>query len=1173
MIIKKARDIFATVTTEGSALPPDILQRVADLDRELPGLTPGAYHLAEGEKISEATNRAWNRLLAAWGSFKAARATISDDKPGTSETREKWLLPLFQELGYGRLLVAKALELEGKTYSISHGWGSTPIHLLGCNVPLDRKTRGLHGASGAAPHGLVQEFLNRSDDHLWAFVSNGLKLRLLRDNISFTRQAYVEFDLEAMMEGQVYPDFRLLWLVCHQSRVEAEKPEDCFLEQWSKAARDIGSRVLDHLRTGVESAINELGAGIWNHPSNLDIRTKLTSGALDKQDYFRQLLRFIYRLLFLFVYEDRGLLLKDPSSKQAEVYLRFYSTTRLRTLASSLRGSRHDDLFEGLRLIMQRLGTDEGCPELGLSPLGSMLFSNSAMPDIEPCRISNESLLAAVRHLATITGPEGLRPVDFKNLGAEELGSVYESLLELHPNMDNGFTLETAAGHERKTTGSYYTPESLIQSLLDTALDPVLAEARKAENPEQAILDLKVCDPACGSGHFLLAAANRMAKALAAVRTGEDEPAPEAVREAKRAFSSRCIYGVDLNPMAVELCKVSLWMESMDPGRPLSFLDSHIQCGNSLLGTTPALVRAGIPDEAFSPIEGDEKESCQAAKRTNKEERKAHAAGIKRKGLMTYTEEPWIKLGDLAASVLEFTQIDDSTIEGVREKQRLWESLAGSSGYRYGRMLADAWCAAFVWKKVKSPAVGIFYPITEEVFRRIEKNPFCVPDWMRDEIERLSSEYQFFHWHLAFPDVFMPNDENTYLSEGSADFVGGFDAVLGNPPWENLQTDPQEFFASVVPTIADAANMSVRNRLIASLVDSDPELFQRWQGQLRFCEAIRHFLRDSSRYPLSTYGRLNTYSVFAELGNSLIRSNGRCGMVLPIGIATDAFNQFFFSYIVKNGRLVSFFGFENEQFVFANVHHSFKFALLTIGGDCSCYAPELAFYLRSANDLRLGHNRYKLSLNDFELINPNTVTCPVFRSRYDAEISAHVYKILPVILQEEPHSNPWGIKCQLMFMMNTVTDITKTLSQMADAGYDPDKYNAYSLESYFPLVEGKTFHQFDHRFGTYFGQTTAQANQGKLPELSSEEHSDPYIEALPKYWVPKEHVDKSLGEFSSSKWFVSWRDVTSSVVYRTVISAVIPKCAASDSAPLIHFERQKRLLFLLFASLNYLLDL
>src|SRR5213079_827745 len=190
----------------------------------------------------------------------------------------------------------------------------------------------------------------------------------------------------------------------------------------------------------------------------------------------------------------------------------------------------------------------------------------------------------------------------------EELGSVYESLLELHPVLHieaAKFELQTAGGNERKTSGSYYTPTSLITCLLDSALDPVLDEACASTDPEKAILDLKVCDPACGSGHFLIAAAHRIARRLAAIRTGEPEPSPEAVRTALRQVVGRCIYGVDLNPMAVELCKVSLWMEALEPGKPLSFLDAHIKCGNALLGTTPKLIAEGVPDDAFQPLMGD----------------------------------------------------------------------------------------------------------------------------------------------------------------------------------------------------------------------------------------------------------------------------------------------------------------------------------------------------------------------------------------------------------------------------------------------------------------------------------------------------------------------------------------------------------------------------------------
>ncbi len=606
----KSRELFLTIRAEGAILPPDLLQRIVSGDRELEGLKPDDYHLPKSEKLNEATSRSWNRLLGAWVSFRAAAAKLPDAESGTSLTRERWLQPLFQELGYGRLLLAKPIEADGKSYAISHGWNRTPIHLIGCRVDLDRSQQRTTTTTRSSPHSLLQEALNRSQEHLWGFVTNGLSLRVLRDNASLTRQAYVEFDIEAMMLGENYADFVLLWLLCHQSRVEAETSKDCWLEKWSQASKERGVRALDQLRRGVEQAITALGRGFLSCQPNRKLREDLRSGALDPQDYYRQLLRLVYRLLFLFSAEDRGLLLVPGEAHAAarERYLTYYSTSHLRRLAERRTGTRHTDLFASLRLIMGKLGMDSGCRELALPALGSFLFSDKALPDLEHCDISNFELSEATRALAVTVSNGIRRPVDYKNLGAEELGSVYESLLELHPrvNLDAAsFELSVASGHERKTTGSYYTPTSLIDCLLDSALEPVLNDAARKPEPEKAILALKVVDPACGSGHFLIAAAHRIAKRLATARTGDEEPSPEAVRTALRDVIGHCIYGVDINPMAVELCKVNLWMEALEPGKPLSFLESKIQCGNALLGTTPALLTDGIPDAAFAPLEGD----------------------------------------------------------------------------------------------------------------------------------------------------------------------------------------------------------------------------------------------------------------------------------------------------------------------------------------------------------------------------------------------------------------------------------------------------------------------------------------------------------------------------------------------------------------------------------------
>lgn len=760
----RTRDLFASVHTEGTMLPPDLLQRVMERDKALAGLTPADYH-HDGERLNELAAASWQRLQGRWLTFKDDRTRLAEGDTGTRETRERWLLPLFQEFDYGRLQTAKAIELGGRNYAVSHAWQNSPIHLVGCNVDLDRKTAGVAGAARTSPHSLLQELLNRSDDHLWAFVSNGLRLRILRDNVSLSRQAYVEFDLEAMMEGELYSDFVLLWLLCHQSRVEGERPEECWLERWSQEAQQQGVRALDGLRKGVEEAIEALGSGFLKQASNQELLKKLRDGGLDKQDYYRQLLRMVYRLLFLFAAEDRGLLL-DPAASEAaaQSYVDFYSTERLRRLAERRRGSRHTDLFESLRLVMQKLGGD-GCPELGLPALGSMLFTDESVVDLLGCRLANRDLLKAARHLAFTSDGHSLRPIDFRNLGAEELGSVYESLLEMQPDLNREaatFELRVVSGSERKTTGSYYTPSSLIHCLLDTALDPVVDERLKAAAPdgrERTLLDLKVCDPACGSGHFLIAAAHRLARRLAAVRSGDDEPAPEATRQALRDVIGHCIYGVDINPMSVELCKVNLWMEALEPGKPLSFLDSHVKCGNSLLGTNPDLLAVGIPDDAFKPVSGDETRIAGSLRRRNKRERE---------GQLTFGDGAQAHGPALSAEAASVEAARDDSIPWLRAKQHRFMQLLASEKYRHAKLLADAWCAAFVQPMESSSTVSI----TTGVLQQLIRDPDDLADQTRGEIERLAHAHRFFHWHIEFSAVLERER-------------GGFDLVLGNPPFVN----------------------------------------------------------------------------------------------------------------------------------------------------------------------------------------------------------------------------------------------------------------------------------------------------------------------------------------------------------------------------------------------------
>ncbi|MGE3726431.1 MAG: N-6 DNA methylase [Candidatus Sericytochromatia bacterium] len=1137
---KIQQNLFTTLRTEGGLLPADLLQRLRGLDKSLIGIRAEDYRLLPSEKLNEAASRAWTRLLGAWHAFQALVKQESNEEVIARFTRDRWLLVLFNELDYGRMPKAEAFQIEGFNYPISHFYHKSPIHLLSWSMDLDKRNQIVHEGVRTSPHSLVQEFLNRSNEHLWGFVSNGKVLRILRDNISLTRQAFVEFDLVAMFEGEAFSDFLLLWLLCHQSRIEAEKPEDCWLEQWSKVAQQEGTRALEQLRQGVETAISSLGAGFLASPANQKLREDLRQGLLSTQDYYRQLLRLVYRLLFLFVAEDRELLLVPEASEiQSDRYLQYYSTKRLRLLADQTRGTPHPDMYEGLKIVMGHLGQN-GCEPLGLPALGSFLWSIEAIPDLYQAQLSNQALLKAVFALAYTVDGKIRRSVDYKNLGSEELGSIYESLLELHPEIHAEaatFELKVAAGNERKTTGSYYTPTSLITCLLDSALDPVIEQAiqgKSREEAEAALLNLKICDPACGSGHFLIAAAHRLAKHLASARTGDAEPTPTDTRHALRDVIGRCIYGVDINPMSVELCKVSLWMDALEPGKPLSFLDHHIQCGNALIGATPELIEKGIPDEAFTAIEGDDKAVCSAAKKENK------AFHNRQMSWLDGQVEFWSELGTLGPKMLELDLMADDSISGVQAREAYYRELQAASAFQLAKMTADAWCAAFVWKKVEDSP-----PITGQVFWQIKRNPHTLTSepWRKTEIERLAEEYQFFHWHLEFPEVFYRGKEEAERA--------GFDVVLGNPPWERVKMQEQEFFASRSPEIAQAANAAARKHLIAALPDKDPALFSAYLTAKRQAEGDSHFIRQSGKYPLCGRGDVNTYTIFTELNRTLINGVGRVGCIVPSGIATDDTTKFFFQDLIETNSLVSFYSFFEIRRIFIDTDSRGSFCLMTMAGlnRDEEITTDFMFFADSIEELNDKNRHFSLSANDIALINPNTKTCPVFRSSRDAEITKAIYRRVPVLireaeLDETPSDlNPWGTRFSTMLHMSNDSNLFRTRAELLheDLQLQGNRWFRAGSDSpaYLPLYEAKMVHHFDHRFGDYTYLPEGSAST-QLPNVPLTRLQDPDYAVQPRYWVPAAEVQSRLAGKWGREWLLGWRDICRSTDERTVIASILP---------------------------------
>ncbi|MBI4321320.1 MAG: N-6 DNA methylase [Chloroflexi bacterium] len=1132
---------FVTVRSEGGLLPPDLLQRIVGGDRDLDGFQPQEYGLAATDRLGEAAARAWARAKTYWAAFRAATEGLPDSETGVTQTREQWLLPLLRELGYRDVEYRAAAESIGeRRYSLSHRSESLPLHLVSFRQSLDRAAPAAAGQRRMSPHALLQEYLNVSDAS-YGIVSNGLQLRLLRDSASLTRLAYVELDLEAMFEGGVYADFVLIYLVMHRSRLPRGGTEagQCWLEQWRTKAESQGARAMGELRNGVEAAIAALGSGFLSHPDNEKLRERLHGGGLSAAQYYQQLLRLIYRLIFLFVAEERDLVFPaqaDPANKRR--YLDHYSASRLRSITHKyLTDDRHDDLWRSLRITFQLLaGQRQG---LGVPALGGGLFDSESCPDLDCCAVRNDALAEAIRRLSWVRVGRITRRVNYRDMDAEELGGVYEGLLGRQPRIVAGefqVRFELVGSGQRKQTGSYYTPTPLVQELIRSALEPVIADRLKdVKTPElrrQALLRITVCDPACGSGHFLLAAARRLAQELARVEAGDAEPGPADLRSALRQVITHCIYGVDLNPLAVDLCKLALWMEGHDPGRPLSFLDHRIKIGNSLIGVTPELVAKGVPDDAFEPVTGDDKKIASAIKKRNKQERSQYSFASIGNGEWSDLSET---LGLKSLEIAELAQADATMVAEQREQYLAFQR----EQVEPAEWPLHVWTAAFFWPfapDVPEP------PTTGLLTTAKLGQPLNLSLQQGAVVERLRREHGFFHWPLEFPEVF-------------AD--GGFDCVLGNPPWERIKLQEEEFFADRDEAIAQAPNKAARQRLIDELSETalGQRLFTVFQEAKRAAEAESKFVRASGRFPLTAVGDVNLYALFAEHDRAIVNGKGRLGVVVPTGIATDDTTKSFFSYLIRSATLACLFDLENRENIFPGVGHGrYKFCLLTITGEATSVA-DFAFYLTNTGQIKDYRRHFQLKAHDFDLLNPNTRTCPIFRTRFDAELTKAIYDRVPVIINETTNCNPWGIRFVTMFHMSN----DSALFEMAPT------------DACLPIYEGKMTHQFDHRYATY-ESLDKQGDIHMLPVSPLEKHQDPNYSVHPRYYVAKQHVNSRIDDATNRNWLLVYRDVTSTGLERTMIATILPRVGVGNSLPmiLIHDSFSAEYMTCFLANLNCL---
>ncbi|KJA10113.1 restriction endonuclease [Acidovorax temperans] len=1192
---------------EGSLFLPDILEKAALGQSRLQ--TEADYGLPKGLKLRDEASRAFQIASAQWRIF-AALLERSDFNPQRASVQ--FVSELLRDaLAYPAVAAVSGVSIGDRTYPITHLAHPAPAaHAAGAKsvaIVIAPHNQGLDdsdprfavqgsGAKRKSPFQLAQEFLNASPAHEWALVSNGRTLRLLRDAATLTRPSYLEVDLQDLLAGQRFVEFRSAWHLLQASRAglldlaaeDATKaPPLVAWATWQQAGQEEGTRVREGLRRGVTEALITLGQGFIQNPANDALRVKLQAGGLTRDNYFAQLLRLVYRFIFVFTAEERGLI---PAAAQpgdddatvqarhtaAQLYAEGYAMARLRDLALRRRAqNRHNDLWQAVRIVFRGLG--KGQSRLGLPALGG-LFADAQCPDLDDASLNNAALLAAIKSLRwTSTAGGSLTPISYHNMDTEELGSVYESLLELVPDPDVhnrsfgfvGLTSEgSTAGNERKTSGSYYTPKSLVQELIRSALDPVIEDriAQNAQQPVEALLSLKVVDPACGSGHFLLAAARRIAERVAALRSADGAITPQAYRHAMREVVARCIFGVDRNPMAIELARTALWIEGFEEGRPLSFLDHHLRVGDALLGLTDLkALEHGIAKDAFKVLSGDDKAVCKELTKANSTalkdlEKKRLAKAFGQLDVVHQTDS-----GLAALQAIEAMPEGD-TLQ-IAAKAQAYDTYLTQA--RTGRLAlaANQLLGAYLLPKTDTTADTI--PTTATLYLTLLAVPLKqAQQAVQAQANAACEKARVLHWPLAFPQVFA---------------AGGFDCVLGNPPWERIKLQEEEFFATRHTAIAAAKNKAERSQRIQWLSEGmlaqhlypgselgsdtsvglkERELYTEFITARRTAEAASLFAHvkgeDGGRYPLTGVGDVNTYALFAETIKQITSSSGRAGFIVPSGLATDNSTKDFFGHLISSNTLASFYEFENEGFFpGAGQGHMLRFALTTVlGHDLTAEQPKYLFQGKKISDL-LDENRVLvLSGEDIALVNPNTLTCPVFQSKQDAELTKKIYERSPIIDREKSKGlqdgNPWGVSFMRMFDMSNDSHLFKSRAELIDLGFQIEQGNNYVLGRlrYLPLYEAKMLHLFNHRYGDF--ELAADGQRAHiLPDVPLEKLSDQEYVVQPYYWVPEVEVRERT---DSNQGFFAFRSINNSANARAFIGTVLPLAGVGNSAVVMHSE-------------------
>ena len=1035
-------------------------------------------------------------------------------------------------------------------------------------LPLDARNTD-DGHRSRTPHGQILRYLStaeiESESRIrWGMLTSGGAWRLYDYRARPRASGYFEVDLGTALGSGDEDSLRLFYLLFRR---------DSFTPQQGAATSFLESALAEGRR--YEQQVTEDISGMVFERVFPGLVKALSDSAEEELPAIREAaLIFLYRLLFILYAEDRGLLpVNDPRYEDYGLRrpVREHIARRMdRSAVFSTSASRYyDHLMTLCRLI------DKGDPSIGLPPYNGGLFAAQAAPLLENIQLPDATVAPIIYDLSHTESDGERRFVNYRDMSVQQLGSIYERLLEREPiHDDDGKIVIRPNSYARKDSGSFFTPQELVDLIVDRTLKP-LAEERlsafenkatelkgdrrsKAErhaelrrlDPAEAVLDLKVLDPAMGSGHFLVTAVDFLSDFIAelveyvpavpewldgdyvspivervvAIRRSILDRAQQAdwvMDEAqltdqaivRRMVLKRCIYGVDKNPLTVELAKVSLWLHSFTVGAPLSFLDHHLRCGDSLVGLrvpegTAELNRLGGLF-ASSAIAGAE----------------AATSGMQR-----------------------IEEMSDADVAEVQESAELFQSVEGTTADLRGLLdflCGLRWLTSDMRKKARTvfetPLVGTLGSRPDDAYSLLAQGPDAVGDeslgddisWsgfkkLWDDARSVADREGFLHWQVAFPGVWQQWQD--------AHPAGGFDAVIGNPPWDRIKLQEVEWFATRSPELALAPTAAQRRAGIRRLREQGSPFADEFDEAKERADRLGQLVRASKHYPLLGGGDINLYSLFVERALSLVKPDGFVGLLTPSGIYADKTAARFFKSVSTSGRVSGLFDFENRKIFFKDVHASFKFCALIFGGEERRFdETKCAFFLHDTEAIGDQDRSFPLQPEDFARVNPNTGTAPVFRTRLDADITRRIYERHPVLVDRSggEECKVWPVSHLRQFDMTNDSHLFRTASALEAEGYYPVEGNRWKKghELYLPLYEGKMVEAFDHRTASIVINPENLTRQAQPLETTLKEHMDPSFLPTPTFWVSA--VKISLTFPQSMGWTLVYRRITAPTNART----------------------------------------